>query len=146
MKIADSVWFWVCTWGIMNKWGITPPSTGLSGTQFNTYSKFKQSFTLELFVWDLPLLLSCGVESIACQPSYPGGRSGRVIQTSFHEWKFLHNYIVKSVNSYVNQFSINLNKHKRTTYILLGYAYIYILYMYHEKLSQTEYIRKKTSL
>ncbi len=36
-----------------------------------------------------PSLLCWGVESLACQPSYPSARSGRVIQFSTQTWKFL---------------------------------------------------------
>lgn len=36
-----------------------------------------------------PSLFSWGVGSSACHPSYPGARSGRVIQHSTQQWKFL---------------------------------------------------------
>ncbi len=36
-----------------------------------------------------PWLSSWGVASTTCHPPLPGGRSGRVIQDSFHTWKFL---------------------------------------------------------
>ena len=36
----------------------------------------------------LPSDASWGVASIACQPPYPLGKSGRAIQTSFQTWKF----------------------------------------------------------
>lgn len=42
----------------------------------------------------VPWLVSWGVESTACQPPCPGGRSGLAIQQSFHTWKFLHEMFV----------------------------------------------------
>lgn len=36
-----------------------------------------------------PSLFSWGVGSSACHPSYPGARSGRFIQHSTQQWKFL---------------------------------------------------------
>lgn len=42
----------------------------------------------------VPWLVSWGVESTACQPPCPGGRSGLAIQQSFHTWKFLQEKLV----------------------------------------------------
>lgn len=46
----------------------------------------------------LPELSSCGVASIICHPPYPGGRSGRSIQASFQQWKFLEIKVLKNSN------------------------------------------------
>lgn len=49
-----------------------------------------------LFTSILPWLISCGVASIACQPSKPSGRSDLFIHTSFHTWKFLGAFRLQS--------------------------------------------------
>ena len=51
----------------------------LKNLAYSTRSSFRAS---------LPPLISCGVESMACHPPYPTGKSGRAIHTSFHTWKF----------------------------------------------------------
>ena len=55
---------------------------------------FKNNFISKMC--ELPSLVSCGVESWACHPSYPSGRSRRMNQDSFQTWKFLKNQCVRN--------------------------------------------------
>ena len=61
-------------------------------TAFSLQNSLVQSINLSnnSHVFLIPLLVSCGVESMTCHPPYPAGRSVLVIHTSFHAWKFLN--------------------------------------------------------
>ena len=58
----------------------------------------------------IPSLFSCGVASIACQPSnsfLEHGISGLLHQMSFHTWKFLCRW-ERNTNEYISMINIHL--------------------------------------
>ena len=78
-------------------------------TQFHIYACY------------IPSLVSWGVASCAYQPSYPGGRSGRLNHDSFHTWKFLKIHkIEQDTSTYLicACFQMNQNKASLVNFVL----------------------------